>query len=75
MQIFLLLYEISKSVTLTSRSYPGMGIMLSKTLDLYLPTYMIYTNINEIPQRVLMVYLYKHKHKKNFDLFMKILSL
>ena len=35
MQFFLLLYEISKSVTLTSRSYPGMGIMLSKTLDLY----------------------------------------
>ena len=35
---FLLLYEISKSVTLTSRSYQGMGMMLSKTLDLYLPT-------------------------------------
>ena len=43
---FLLLYEISKSVTLTSRSYPGMGMMLSKTLDLYLPT----CKINEIPQ-------------------------
>ena len=26
----LFLYKISKSVTLTSKSYPGMGIMLSK---------------------------------------------
>ena len=39
---FLLLYEISKSVTLTSRSYQGMGMVLSKTLDLYLPTCKIY---------------------------------
>ena len=50
-KFFLLLYEISKSVTLTSRSYPGMGMMLSKTR----PISTNMSNINEIPQRVLMV--------------------
>ena len=46
---FLLLYDISKSVTLTWRSYPISTNM---------------SNINEIPQRFLMVQLYKLKHKK-----------
>ena len=38
----LTLYENSKSVALTSRSLPGMGISLSKTVDLYLPPCQIY---------------------------------
>ena len=37
-KFFYFLYENSTSVTLTSRLYPKMGIKLSKTLDLYLPT-------------------------------------
>ena len=36
-KLFLLLYEKSKSVTLTSVT-PRVGIVLSKTLGLYLPT-------------------------------------
>ena len=30
---------ITKSVTLTSRSRPEMGMVANKTLDLYLPSY------------------------------------
>ena len=50
---FLLLYENFKSVTLTSVT-PGVGIMLNKTLDLYLHCTNM-SNINEISERVLMI--------------------
>ena len=41
---FLLLYENFKSVTLTLVT-PGVGIVLSKTLDLHLPTCQILQNV------------------------------
>ena len=68
---FLLLYEISKSVTFTSRSYPGMGMMLSKTLDLYLPTCQILMKF----LKGSWWYSYINLNTKNFDFFMTILSL
>ena len=45
-------------MTLTSRSGPRVGMALSKTLDLYLPSY----NVNEMHQRVFIM-----KGLINFD--------
>ena len=65
---FLLLYENSKFVTLTSVT-TWVGIMWSKTLGWYLAT----SNINEIPKESWW-YSYINLNTKNFDFFMKILS-
>ena len=68
-KIFLLLYENSKFVTLTSVT-PWVGIMRSRTR----PISSNVLNINEIPKGSWW-YSYINLNTKNLDFFMKILSL